>query len=182
MVLDGRVWCSPPRHTGWSPQTSLTKQARDSFLLSPLCLFTWLQATSSLDRMLDDVMLNGASGTLGSAGTLSRWTAKLQGQPECLSSKPCVSGAPSAPLAVPPPPFQTSYTSSKLLNGCSIRCCTSVGSRGSSGRRWQPQVISARREPFEDVQLGPLLGKGSYGRVYRAMWSGIPVAVKVPFS
>ncbi len=51
--------------------------------------------------------------------------------------------------------------------------------RGSSGgMRWRPQVITGRREPFEDVQLGPLLGKGSYGRVYRAMWNGAPVAVK----
>lgn len=44
--------------------------------------------------------------------------------------------------------------------------------------RWRPHVITGRREPFEDVQLGPLLGKGSYGRVYRAMWNGAPVAVK----
>jgi hypothetical protein len=50
----------------------------------------------------------------------------------------------------------------------------------SGGQRWRPQVISTgRSEPFEDVQLGPLLGKGSYGRVYRAMWNSILVAVKV---
>jgi PAS domain-containing protein len=84
-----------------------------------------LKATSSLDRMLDDVMLNGAlSGALGSSGSTS-------------------------------------------------------STRGSGGLRWRPQVIAGRREPFEDVQLGPLLGKGSYGRVYRAMWNGAPVAVKV---
>ena len=50
----------------------------------------------------------------------------------------------------------------------------------SGGQRWRPQVVSTgRNEPFEDVQLGPLLGKGSYGRVYRAMWNSILVAVKV---
>lgn len=38
--------------------------------------------------------------------------------------------------------------------------------------------MSGRLEPFEGVVLGPLLGKGSFGRVYRALWNGRPVAVK----
>ena len=33
--------------------------------------------------------------------------------------------------------------------------------------------------PFEDVQLGPLLGQGSYGQVYRGVWQGAAVAIKV---
>ena len=33
--------------------------------------------------------------------------------------------------------------------------------------------------PFDDLDLGPLLGKGSFGRVYRGHWEGNPVAVKV---
>jgi PAS domain-containing protein len=82
-----------------------------------------LKTTSSLDRMLDNVMLNSMS---------------------------------SGELAIGSSPH------------------------GSGGQRWRPQVISTgRSEPFEDVQLGPLLGKGSYGRVYRAMWNSILVAVKV---
>ena len=45
--------------------------------------------------------------------------------------------------------------------------------------RWRPHVVGGRKEPFDGVVLGPLLGKGSFGRVYRALWDGKPVAVKV---
>lgn len=41
------------------------------------------------------------------------------------------------------------------------------------------QTPQSRNRVFEDVQLGPLLGKGGYGKVYRGLWNGIPVAVKV---
>ena len=40
-------------------------------------------------------------------------------------------------------------------------------------------MAASKMEPFEGVSLGPLLGKGSFGRVYRALWNGTPVAVKV---
>lgn len=33
--------------------------------------------------------------------------------------------------------------------------------------------------PFDDVELGPLLGKGGYGRVYRGLRNGEMLAVKV---
>ena len=33
--------------------------------------------------------------------------------------------------------------------------------------------------PVQGVQLGPLLGRGSYGRVYLGMWENKEVAVKV---
>ncbi|KAK9853859.1 hypothetical protein WJX84_009804 [Apatococcus fuscideae] len=36
-----------------------------------------------------------------------------------------------------------------------------------------------KREPFDDVKVGPLLGAGSYGRVYKGTWQGATVAVKV---
>ncbi len=39
-------------------------------------------------------------------------------------------------------------------------------------------MVGGRKEPFDGVVLGPLLGKGSFGRVYRALWDGKPVAVK----
>ena len=33
--------------------------------------------------------------------------------------------------------------------------------------------------PFDGLELGPLLGKGGYGRVFRGIWYGQRVAVKV---
>ena len=33
--------------------------------------------------------------------------------------------------------------------------------------------------PFEDVRLGPLVGRGSFGKVYRGVWNGTLVAIKV---
>lgn len=40
--------------------------------------------------------------------------------------------------------------------------------------------VSARNHLVEDdLQMGPLLGQGSFGKVYRAIWNGALVAVKV---
>ncbi|MEW5298840.1 MAG: hypothetical protein WDW36_001918 [Sanguina aurantia] len=40
-------------------------------------------------------------------------------------------------------------------------------------------LIHTKVDPFEDVKLGTLLGRGAYGRVYRGQWNGTQVAVKV---
>mmetsp|Transcript_4521 Transcript_4521/g.13071 ORF Transcript_4521/g.13071 Transcript_4521/m.13071 type:complete len:751 (-) Transcript_4521:124-2376(-) len=40
-------------------------------------------------------------------------------------------------------------------------------------------VLNEKLDPFEDVQLGVMLGRGAFGRVYRGLWNAIPVAVKV---
>lgn len=42
-------------------------------------------------------------------------------------------------------------------------------------RRNMPPV----KVPIEGLQLGPLLGRGSFGRVYRGRFHDRPVAVKV---
>ena len=42
-----------------------------------------------------------------------------------------------------------------------------------------PAMTLTHHGPFHDVTLGPLLGQGSFGRVYRAVWQGVDVAVKV---
>ena len=40
-------------------------------------------------------------------------------------------------------------------------------------------ALTPRVMPFPALELGPLLGRGSYGRVYRGKHLGRPVAVKV---
>ena len=50
----------------------------------------------------------------------------------------------------------------------------SCGGCAQSRASGLPAVI-----PFEGLELGPLLGKGGYGRVYRGIYCGRRVAVKV---
>lgn len=56
---------------------------------------------------------------------------------------------------------------------------TSVDVQRNSGDQPAITLLSSKLDPFDDVKMGPLLGKGAYGRVYRATWKGSLVAVKV---
>jgi len=38
---------------------------------------------------------------------------------------------------------------------------------------------SSGKQAFDDVELGCLLGQGSYGKVFRGVWGGKEIAVKV---
>lgn len=51
--------------------------------------------------------------------------------------------------------------------------------RWCRGSENQQGVEKGQSEAFDDVQLGPLLGQGGFGKVYRGLWNGAAVAVKV---
>ena len=61
--------------------------------------------------------------------------------------------------------------------------CVGVAARNKAfwcrGNDPQQGVEKGQSEAFEDVQLGPLLGQGGFGKVYRGLWNGAAVAVKV---
>jgi serine/threonine protein kinase len=53
------------------------------------------------------------------------------------------------------------------------------GSTGATSSSTVPSINKAMPTAFTDVRLGPLIGRGAYGRVYRGSWNGNTVAVKV---
>lgn len=57
---------------------------------------------------------------------------------------------------------------------------SSVNGGGSQTNVNRPAfLLVENNDPFGDIKLGQLLGRGSYGRVYRARWNGTLVAVKL---
>ncbi len=67
--------------------------------------------------------------------------------------------------------------------GSQLPPLSSSGSGGTSGgtssNSTVPSINKAMPTAFTDVRLGPLIGRGAYGRVYRGSWNGNTVAVKV---
>ena len=55
----------------------------------------------------------------------------------------------------------------------------SAGSNRDRNDANVPSINKATATAFTDVRLGPLIGRGAYGRVYRGSWNGNTVAVKV---
>lgn len=62
---------------------------------------------------------------------------------------------------------------SPVSSGLTLGSPNTGSSRGELGNL-MPDAV-----PFEDLELGPLLGRGSFGRVYRGTWEGSHVAVKI---
>lgn len=58
-------------------------------------------------------------------------------------------------------------------------CATRCSGPKEAGRPFTALVPAVVPKEFEGLELGPLLGKGSYGRVYRGAYHGEEVAVKV---
>ena len=68
----------------------------------------------------------------------------------------------------------------KPANQCSRSGCRIINSDEASPVILPPIAGSvAETEPFTAVNLGPLLGQGGSGHVYRGTWNGATVAVKV---
>eukprot|EP00884_Botryococcus_braunii_P002377 jgi/Botrbrau1/1213/Bobra.0163s0021.1 len=52
-------------------------------------------------------------------------------------------------------------------------------SQSQQSTSWRSRAAEAKQELQKDVELGPLIGQGAFGKVYRGMWNGAPVAVKI---
>ena len=94
----------------------------------------------------------------------------------------CLVGARTRPVDTRP--HAVSCCASCSTQVCSV--CTPSGCRPESqcdgtqtGLHAASGVLQPDALPFEGLELGPLVGRGSFGRVYRGRWQDKTVAVKV---
>lgn len=62
----------------------------------------------------------------------------------------------------------------------SVEGCAVSSTRGGILEGMHAQLLGMRMQHgLEGVEVGPLLGKGSYGSVFKGRWRGTLVAIKV---
>lgn len=115
----------------------------------------------------------------------------MVGVPVAMESTESSSPASGAPLqirhyfAIVHPDAQRGGGMRRLYNGRaeSVALATqpleSYESQRRAGSPTIPPMSKVMPSAFTDVRLGPLIGRGAYGRVYRGSWNGNTVAVKV---
>ena len=77
------------------------------------------------------------------------------------------------------PTSSTSMTAATAIHEQYKEQLAKAGSEAPACQQPMPDEAFDSQASLSGVKLGPLLGQGSYGRVYRAQWQGAVCAVKV---
>jgi hypothetical protein len=171
--------------------TGLTLPLADAGVSASPTDYVWLPrgfaASSSGSNAAPSAAGSGSNGTLLSgsrslgsfgpsrpaAGSSSIGSSSVRASLDCASST--LSGSSSEQLPKLAPSVASVATSRSGHGGPG----SSGGCSGSSGGVSSAVGSLLRGLPIPGLVMGPLLGRGSYGRVYRGLLKGRPVAVKV---